>query len=689
MKKVFLIFLLFLFILVISYCHAQYNNWRVVSLQRNLNSIIFVSENKGWIYGGDYSYKTDDGGVTWSNPIKQYPIIGWEYSTVYRSPRLVYFIDSLYGWAAQYTEILLKTTNGGENWIYHNTGFNSSHDLYGVHFINRLTGWAIGDDHFYNKGLIIKTTNGGINWIKQSSNSNWGFNSLYMLDENKGFVACWSTDTIGYTTNGGNNWFRKKIGNGYGIARIWFKDTLNGWALGDPDYVSRTTNGGNNWNIYYINFGNTENFYFLNNLTGWMGTSFGNIYKSTNGGINWFIQLNTPTGSNYDGRMFDVFFKDENTGWALKGNGIVFKSFNGGTNWVEQISPPLGLISSIYFSDLYTGWVTCNTYDTGYIYKSTNSGNNWHRQFTSSYQVGELTFVNDTTGYVSAYSRIYKTNNGGLNWFVNNVGGLLNNSIYFIDEFTGWACGWEGYIIKTTNSGVNWMSKVSNVTLSLNDIYFNNAQEGYIASDNGHILKTTDGGENWSVSIPYINNQNYSAIQFVNSNTGFIVGKRIYNIIGPVTNRVLLKTTNAGLSWIPKIDESLGGFHYYINLFFINNNTGWLVTSNDIRKTTNSGDNWSYVQSPIDESFNCIHFVNDSYGWIGGSKGTIITTSPPIGIQVTSNEIPQQHNLKQNYPNPFNPVTKIGYDLVKNSYILLKIYDLLGREIISLVNEKQ
>jgi hypothetical protein len=45
--------------------------------------------------------------------------------------------------------------------------------------------------------------------------------------------------------------------------------------------------------------------------------------------------------------------------------------------------------------------------------------------------------------------------------------------------------------------------------------------------------------------------------------------------------------------------------------------------------------------------------------------------------------------LLQNYPNPFNPTTKINYQLPASSFISLKIYDILGREIITLVNEEQ
>jgi hypothetical protein len=45
--------------------------------------------------------------------------------------------------------------------------------------------------------------------------------------------------------------------------------------------------------------------------------------------------------------------------------------------------------------------------------------------------------------------------------------------------------------------------------------------------------------------------------------------------------------------------------------------------------------------------------------------------------------------LQQNYPNPFNPGTKIIYSIPKQSFVSLKIYDILGKEVIALINEEQ
>jgi len=65
----------------------------------------------------------------------------------------------------------------------------------------------------------------------------------------------------------------------------------------------------------------------------------------------------------------------------------------------------------------------------------------------------------------------------------------------------------------------------------------------------------------------------------------------------------------------------------------------------------------------------------------------LIDTARPIGIKNVETNIPKIFCLSQNYPNPFNPSTKIKYDIPKTSQVTIKVFDLIGREVTTLVNE--
>lgn len=60
----------------------------------------------------------------------------------------------------------------------------------------------------------------------------------------------------------------------------------------------------------------------------------------------------------------------------------------------------------------------------------------------------------------------------------------------------------------------------------------------------------------------------------------------------------------------------------------------------------------------------------------------------PLSVNQISSQIPDKYYLKQNYPNPFNPLTKINFSIPKQTFVSLKVYDISGKEISNLVNEK-
>jgi photosystem II stability/assembly factor-like uncharacterized protein len=334
--------------------------------------------------------------------------------------------------------------------------------------------------------------------------------------------------------------------------------------------------------------------------------------------------------------LYSVYFTSPATGWAAGANGTILKTTNGGTNWFAQTGTS-SWIESLFFLNSSTGY---GTGSGGTIIYTVNGGTNW-ATLPSGSTTGfhSIYFANSFTGWVAGeFREIRRTTNGGLNWTAQFSSSGPWFSFYALSASTGFVTGWEGIIYKTTNSGVNWISVYSNAALSFYSLYFTSLTTGFVVGmglPTPPIYKTTDAGNNWSlVPVPF--------------------GNSLYSV------------------------------HFPSSL------SGWGCGVDQIIFTSNGGLNWSYQTAGVPSSnFRSIFFANTTTGYAVGTLGTIIKTTNGglTGFQQIQGKTPSSFNIYQNYPNPFNPSTRIKFDIPKQMFTKIIVYDLLGREIALLVSE--
>jgi len=332
---------------------------------------------------------------------------------------------------------------------------------------------------------------------------------------------------------------------------------------------------------------------------------------------------------------------------------------------------------------------------------------------------------------------IMRTEDGGLSW-LEQTSGITNvlNSNEFINylDNTGTpvnmqlAVGENGIIVKSIDDGLTWNIIQSGTIENLNDVVIYSPEMIFVCGNNGTLLSSNDFGESWGPLVLETSNSLnhltvFSPSTFVNTINAVVVGDSgtcfattnmvdWYSLTIPTTenllsvtsmedvlvcagnNGTILKSINKGVDWV---ESSSGIITNIFDLLFVNATTvigssenGIIVRSEDL------GDNWTTIITPANVDLFAVNFGSELFGISTGAEGTKIYTTDGgatwvsnINTAFAKNTKIEPVNLNQNYPNPFNPSTIINYTVNDNSNISIKVYDMTGREIRTLVNSFQ
>jgi photosystem II stability/assembly factor-like uncharacterized protein len=367
---------------------------------------------------------------------------------------------------------------------------------------------------------------------------------------------------------------------------------------------------------------------------------------------------------------------------------LVNNSMYSQSGWIES-NIGNSKLKSINFINNSTGFIF------GYMnhfYKTTNGGETWQEFDTPSFAFSGY-FLDEQNGILMG-SFPYITRDGGETWTygqgINPIGwgaAIIMKKGVLLNKDTAFICGNEfgmtgtppqfyvtGKIYRTITGGQFW-ELVAMGGFDWNDIKAD--ANGKIYCIQSGLITSTDFGLTWKYISGIPSYEGFSMSEIF-GDTFYVSGST-----GKIT-----KTFNGGYNWSQyqtPLNDTLN------NLFFQNNKTGWVVgDSGYIFHTTNAGINWIQQTVPTTTDINDVYFINKDTGFAVGDNGLLLKTytGGMVGINNISTSIPDKYFLYQNYPNPFNPSTTIKFDIIKISDIRLYIYDVTGKQIAELVNEK-
>ncbi len=420
----------------------------------------------------------------------------------------------------------------------------------------------------------------------------------------------------------------------------------NVFAVSDAGLI-RSTDHGESWE--YICFAYAAVSAFGTSLTGAIYLITDSLRKSTDEGDTW-IALNFPANP------YSVIFEPN----PIRTNGAgdifiqldyytnkdTYRSTDEGNSWVT-----IGADSSIMFDIIFKDNLCFATFfKTGsgaYLYKSSNNGDDWE-------------IVSSAPTYLHT---LFAAKNGKL--------------------YGGRTYGGPGELFTSSDNGTSWELVDEFNTLGVADIEENQLGHIFVATGYG-VYRSTDDGNSW---------HHYNSGLYHTPSFKLAVDSLGYVYVGTGLPQMLYRTIQSTIP-VELISFSANQIDDNVHLNWQTaselNNRGFEIKrrmeSGDWRTigfkegygTTTETQFYSFIDENISSGKYQYRLKQIDY------DGTF-EYSEIVEVEIL---IIKAFSLEQNYPNPFNPITTIKYKIPEKSFVTLIVYDVLGNEIATLINEE-
>jgi photosystem II stability/assembly factor-like uncharacterized protein len=684
------------------------------------NSIAFHPTDPNTIYiaaaqGG--VWKTVDGGVTWVSLTDNLATLACGDIAVDQSNPNVLYLGTgelNYSLDSQYGNGIFKSTDAGTTWVQ-----IAAPSLVGTR-CSQISIDPTNSNIVYMSGSfgVMKSTDAGLSWVNTSSGTN--ANCVFIEPTNTQVLYAttggYSSGSVKKSTDGGTTWNTLAGGLPTGMGRVQLAPAASdhntiyasiaqpgGALLG----LYRTTDAGATWTLqasspnYLSGQGWYDNAVTVNPSNANLVIVGGlDAYSSSTGGSGLVQKSSWSTNNSANMTHADIHrLLYRGSVLYCCSDGGVYKSTNDGTSWVDLNHT----ISTLQYESADYDATNTNNLQGGCQDNnketSTDGGNNWNQRATGD---GGYTVIDPVTPNY-AYGQyvqgsIQRSANSGFG-FTNitpsgSTGGLFydpyemapgdHNTIVF-----GRADVWETNSAQTCSTGSGWTQIATTAVVGGNvsavGISWTNTNKIYIGTSNGRILVTADGGTTWQTitGYPYVSD-------LIVDNTDDNV---CYATCTGASATHVLKTTDGGATWtnitnnLPNIAaNSIILRTPAPRMLFVGTDLG-------VFQSTDDGGTWVSFNSglPSVQVYD-LKYKQGNGIILAATHGRGCYTfnlAAIIGIETDPfGQIPKDYKLNQNFPNPFNPSTNIRFGLPKSSIVKITVYNILGKEIATLVNSR-